>query len=48
METKMKFIDLALINRKKVSIDFTDTVSMTDQSDRQSTDIRLIMQTPLS
>lgn len=47
METKMKFIDLALTNRKKVSIDFTDTVSMTDQSDKKSTDIRLIMQTYL-
>lgn len=43
----MKFIDLALTNRKKVSIDFTDTVSMTDQSDKKSTDIRLIMQTYL-
>ena len=47
METKMKFIDLALSNRKEVSIDFTDTVSMTDQSDKKSTDIRLIMQTYL-
>ena len=47
MKTKMKFIDLALTNRKKVSIDFTDTVSMTDQSDKNSTDIRLIMQTYL-
>lgn len=47
METKMKFIDLALTNRKKVSIDFTDTVSMTDQSDKKSTDIRLIMQSYL-